>query len=81
MPDYSTITNFCNNIPNMKGNYLVFLIRKIVNWFLVMNQNSDSDADYDDLLQDPEALCILNLVFGTVLTWNINSLICVFIRG
>ena len=52
----------------MKGNYLVFLIRKIVNWFLVMNQNSDSDADYDDLLQDPEALCILNLVFGTVLT-------------
>ena len=30
-----------------------------------MNQNSDSDADYDDLLQDPEALCILNLVFGT----------------
>ena len=33
-----------------------------------MNQYSDSDVDYDDLLQDPEALCILNLVFGMFLT-------------
>jgi len=54
MPDYSTITNFCNNIPNMK----------------VMNQNGDSDADYDDLLQDPEALCILNLVFDAFLKFK-----------
>jgi len=54
MPDFSTITNFCNNIPNMK----------------VMNQYSDSDVDYDDLLQDPEALCILNLVFDAFLKFK-----------